>query len=151
MEGHETVGAKDGFHGLARAELRDIVLLDVNMPAWMGLRCRCLRRAPGLPHHFSYRARVMLTSWTGFAAGRGRLRARPFSEVLGRRVAAHLARENCVREQGSSVKFFERLTIDYGMRTVEVRGDRGEAVPVELTRTEFDIIALLEQKALKGV
>lgn len=148
MEGYETVVANDGSAALARAESgADIVLLDVNMPGMDGFEvCRRLREHLACPIIFLTARVEDVDQLDGFAAGADDYVLKPFSlEVLGRRVAAHLARENRVREQGSSVKFFERLTIDYGMRTVEVRGDRGEAVPVELTRTEFDIIALLSK------
>ena len=55
----------------------------------------------------------------GFAAGADDYVMKPFSlEVLGRRVAAHMAREGRVRERENAVRFFQELTIDYGRRTV---------------------------------
>ena len=120
-------------------------------PAWMGLECRRrLREHLACPIIFLTARVEDVDQLDGFAAGADDYVLKPFSlEVLGRRVAAHLARENRVREQGSSVKFFERLTIV--TFAVEVRGDRGEAVPVELTRTEFDIIALLSKSLGRSV
>lgn len=148
MEGYETIVAHDGQSALSRAESgADIVLLDVNMPGMDGFEvCRRLREHLSCPIIFLTARVEDVDQLDGFAAGADDYVLKPFSlEVLGRRVAAHLARESRSREQGSSVKFFERLTIDYGMRAVEARGEHGEAVPVELTRTEFDIIALLSK------
>lgn len=148
MEGYEAVVANDGPSALACAESgADVVLLDVNMPGMDGFEvCRRLREHLGCPIIFLTARVEDVDQLDGFAAGADDYVLKPFSlDVLGRRVAAHLARENRVRERDSSVRFFERLTIDYAMRSVEARGAGGETVPVDLTRTEFDIIALLSK------
>lgn len=44
------------------------------------------------------------------------------------------------------MRFFGELTIDYGKRSVEVRRAGEPAVPVEFTRLEFDIVALLSKR-----
>ena len=108
MEGYETVVANDGSAALARAESgADIVLLDVNMPGMDGFEvCRRLREHLACPIIFLTARVEDVDQLDGFAAGADDYVLKPFSlEVLGRRVAAHLARENRVREQGSSVKF----------------------------------------------
>ena len=84
----------------------------------------------------------------GFAAGADDYVLKPFSlPVLGRRVAAHMAREGRSRRDDLAVRFFGELTIDYGKRSVEVRRAGEPAVPVEFTRLEFDIVALLSKRA----
>lgn len=95
----------------------------------------------------------------GFAAGADDYVLKPFSlEVLGRRVAAHMAREGRARDRQSdgAVRFFGEMTIDYAQRIVEVHGAGGNrdssaggdsnAVTVDLTKLEFDIIALLSKR-----
>lgn len=64
----------------------------------------------------------------GFAAGADDYVLKPFSlEVLGRRVAAHMAREGRARggKSGNAARFFSELTIDYAQRVVEVHGANG--------------------------
>ena len=106
----------------------------------------------------------------GFAAGADDYVLKPFSlAVLGGRVRAHLAREARRPEAAGSVRIFSGITIDYGKRTVTVEPPRGgtaersgegtaedvaegtarkrgeRAVALELTRTEFDIVAMLSK------
>ena len=66
-------------------------------------------------------------------------------------VRAHLARESRRSEDASArVWFAGRLAIDYAQRTVEVFTEGGQDAPtsirLDLTRTEFDIVALLSKK-----
>ena len=53
-----------------------------------------------------------------------------------------LVRRGASRPQ--SVRIFHDLTIDYAVRTVEVSA-RDARISLDLTRTEFDIIALLSK------
>ena len=65
---------------------------------------------------------------------------KPFSlAVLGARVDAHLARDQC-QQVRAEVRFDGDLAVDYRTRTVTVAG-----APVELTRREFDIVAFLSK------
>lgn len=190
MEGYDVTCANSGAEALAAASAGaapDIMLLDVNMPGMDGFEvCRRVREHLSCPIIFLTARVEDVDQLDGFAAGADDYVMKPFSlEVLGRRVAAHMAREGRVRERENAVRFFRELTIDYGQRTVEVRPVTGEpgdgtvegvgvekpgsegfhakisdalegsiaggasACPsrtyVDLTKLEFDIIALLSK------
>lgn len=191
MEGCDVTCANSGAEALAAASAGaapDIMLLDVNMPGMDGFEvCRRVREHLSCPIIFLTARVEDVDQLDGFAAGADDYVMKPFSlEVLGRRVAAHMAREGRVRERENAVRFFRELTIDYGWRTVEVRPVTGEpgdgtvegvgvekpgsegfhakisdalegsiaggasACPsrtyVDLTKLEFDIIALLSKR-----
>lgn len=191
MEGYDVTCANSGAEALTAASAGaapDIVLLDVNMPGMDGFEvCRRVREHLSCPIIFLTARVEDVDQLDGFAAGADDYVMKPFSlEVLGRRVAAHMAREGRVRERENAVRFFRELTIDYGQRTVEVRPVTGEpgdgtvegvgvekpgsegfhakisdalegsiaggasACPfrtyVDLTKLEFDIIALLSKR-----
>lgn len=172
MEGYEVVCANSGAEALAAASAGvapDIMLLDVNMPGMDGFEvCRRVREHLSCPIIFLTARIEDVDQLDGFAAGADDYVMKPFSlEVLGRRVAAHMAREGRVRERENAVRFFQELTIDYGRRTVEVRpgagepgdgaaeraagplaagGDAPSRVYVDLTKLEFDIVALLSKR-----
>lgn len=147
MEGYRTVTATSGEEALDRASGEiDVVLLDVNMPGMDGFEvCRRLREHMACPIIFLTARIEDVDQIDGFAAGADDYVLKPFSlEVLGRRVAAHLAREGRHREREQSVRFFRGVTVDYGERLVVV-GSAADERRVDLTRTEFDIIALLSK------
>lgn len=137
----------------------DLALLDVNMPGMDGFElCRRIREHLACPIIFLTARVEDVDQLDGFAAGADDYVLKPFSlEVLGGRVRAHLAREerheahDAARSQ--SVRIFSNITIDYAERTVEIALPRGSsegdgvpaAVHLDLTRTEFDIIALLSK------
>lgn len=149
----------------------DLALLDVNMPGMNGFElCRRIREHLSCPIIFLTARVEDVDQLDGFSVGADDYVLKPFSlAVLGGRVRAHLARE--ARRDASrpeSVRMFSNITIDYAERTVDVavlRGDVGDAggarnagsavamgrmetsgsVRLELTRTEFDIIALLSK------
>ena len=191
MEGYDVTCANSGAEALAAASAGaapDIMLLDVNMPGMDGFEvCRRVREHLSCPIIFLTARVEDVDQLDGFAAGADDYVMKPFSlEVLGRRVAAHMAREGRVRERENAVRFFRELTIDYGQHTVEVRPVTGEpgdgtvegvgvekpgsegfhakisdalegsiaggasACPsrtyVDLTKLEFDIIALLSKR-----
>lgn len=146
MEGYEVVTANSGADALAAASqgpAPDIMLLDVNMPGMDGFEvCQRVREHLSCPIIFLTARVEDVDQIDGFAAGADDYVLKPFSlEVLGRRVAAHMAREGRARRQEQAVRFFRGLTIDYGSRTVEV-ADR----PVDLTKLEFDLVALLSKR-----
>ena len=172
MQGFETACAHAAEEALAavndavaRGRSIDLALLDVNMPGMDGFElCRRLREALSCPIIF-LTARIEDTDQLdGFAAGADDYVLKPFSlDVLGSRVRAHLAREERrgseVRER--SMRVFSNITVDFAERTVTVAsatavapgesGSMGEPgstpspTPLDLTRTEFDIIALLSK------
>lgn len=153
MEGMRTSVAESGARALQIAgdadgsDPIDLVLLDVNMPGMDGFEvCRRLREHLACPIIFLTARVEDVDQIDGFAAGADDYVLKPFSlPVLGRRVSAHLAREERKRvAELGRVRYFEGLTIDYGEREVEVRSSDARAV-VPLTRTEFDIVALLSK------
>lgn len=131
MEGYDVTCANSGAEALAAASAGaapDIMLLDVNMPGMDGFEvCRRVREHLSCPIIFLTARVEDVDQLDGFAAGADDYVMKPFSlEVLGRRVAAHMAREGRVRERENAVRFFRELTIDYKQRTVEVRPVTGE-------------------------
>lgn len=149
LEGFEVTCANSGSEALVAAPRGfDIILLDVNMPGMDGFEvCRRIREHLSCPIIFLTARNEDVDQLDGFAAGADDYVLKPFSlPVLGRRVAAHMAREGRSRQDDLAVRFFGELTIDYGKRSVEVRRAGEPAVPVEFTRLEFDIVALLSKR-----
>ena len=149
LEGFEVTCANSGSEALAVVSRGfDIILLDVNMPGMDGFEvCRRIREHLSCPIMFLTARIEDVDQLDGFAAGADDYVLKPFSlPVLGRRVAAHMAREGRSRRDDLAVRFFGELTIDYGKRSVEVRRAGEPAVPVEFTRLEFDIVALLSKR-----
>ncbi len=163
MEGYEVTTAHSGAEALAAASAESalgIILLDVNMPSMDGFEvCRRLREHVSCPIIFLTARVEDVDQLDGFAAGADDYVLKPFSlEVLGRRVAAHMAREGRARggKSGNAARFFSELTIDYAQRVVEVHGANGGRQPyeaddsitaaVDLTKLEFDIVALLSKR-----
>ena len=172
MQGYETVRAHAAQEALAavndavaHGRSIDLALLDVNMPGMDGFELsRRLREALSCPIIF-LTARIEDTDQLdGFAAGADDYVLKPFSlDVLGGRVRAHLAREErrSVEVRERSTRVFSNITVDFAERTVTVAsataaaldesGSMGEPgstpspTPLDLTRTEFDIIALLSK------
>lgn len=155
MEGFEVTVAHDGPSALeAASSAIDIMLLDVNMPGMDGFEvCRRVREHMSCPIIFLTARIEDVDQLDGFAAGADDYVLKPFSlEVLGRRVAAHMAREGRVRSNDQAVRFFRDITIDYGQRTVDVRRSEVDAaapddtVRVDFTKLEFDMVALLSKR-----
>lgn len=121
----------------------DIVLLDVSMPGTDGLAlCRLLRERLSCPIIFLTARIEDADQIDGFAAGADDYVTKPFSlAVLESRVRAHLARERR-KTSRAAVRFEGNVVIDYAERTVTIAGN-----PCELTRTEYDIVALLSKNA----
>ena len=157
MEGYRTTVATDGGAALAAVDASgrssesriDLVLLDVNMPGMDGFEtCRRIRERLSCPIIFLTARVEDADQLDGFASGGDDYVLKPFSlQVLGSRVRAHLARESRSRDASAQVWFGEALSIDYAQRAVRVSGaDNGPARTLDLTRTEFDIVALLSKK-----
>ena len=124
----------------------DLILLDVNMPGMDGFElCRRIREYLSCPIIFLTARVEDVDQLDGFSAGGDDYVLKPFSlEVLGSRVRAHLMREARSERRSVpaslSVRIFSSITVDYARRTVEAGGEE-----LELTRTEFDIVALLSK------
>ena len=142
-DGHEVLIANDGVAGLemARAELPDLIVLDLMMPRMDGMEvCRTLRAESSVPV-------VMLTAMVeeddrlaGLDLGADDYVTKPFSpRELAARVRAVLRRTARDRDNtGPDLLESGRFAVDLRQRTVRVAG-----TPVTLTPTEFRLIALL--------
>ena len=137
---YRVLTARSGREALEKAgEGPDLILLDINMPGLDGLTvCKTIRASVACPILFLTARIASADKIAGFQAGADDYIVKPFDlDELGARVAAHLRRERR-RQSGRAVRFFAELAVDYGARTVAVRGQ-----PVPLTRREFDILELL--------
>lgn len=127
---------------LARSLSIDLVVLDLNLPGMDGIEaCRELRT-------FSDAYVIMLTGLdsetdrvVGLSVGADDYIAKPYSpRELVARIRA-MQRRPRVTESGAPPREFGALRIDPGAREVTVEGK-----PVELSRTEFDLLdALADQ------
>ena len=144
VEGYEVATAPDGAAALAAADQRqpDLFILDIMMPYVDGVTlCRTIRdrgiRTPVLMltarHEVDDRV-------SGLDAGADDYLVKPFAlEELLARIRALLRRDAPL---GSNSITYLDLTIDPAARRVS-RGDR----PIELTKTEFDLLELLATNA----
>ncbi|WP_343989778.1 response regulator transcription factor [Terrabacter terrae] len=132
----------------AREQAPDVLILDLGLPGLDGVEvCRQVRT-------FSDCYILMLTARThetdkliGLSVGADDYITKPFSpRELVARVQAVLRRPRPARTDpapanNSTVSVFGPLRIDYESREVTLDGD-----PVALTRTEFDILAVLSER-----
>ena len=141
-EGYEVRAEADGTQLLQVAEqfLPDLAVLDVRLPvgpdgyAMAGI----LRRGSGLPVLFLTAADSVEDRLAGFQAGADDYLVKPFSmaELLAW-VQALLRRSGRL---SSSTWQIGDLIVDDGARTVVSGG-----VPLDLTKTEYDLLAMLAQ------
>jgi DNA-binding response OmpR family regulator len=145
-EGYEVDTAADGEAALAAARhgKPDVVVLDLMLPGIDGIEvCRQLRT-------FTDAYIIMLTARAeevdkliGLSVGADDYLAKPFSpRELVARVKVMLRRPRTgAAAAGPEVRRFGALTIDPQAREVHLDG-----VPVELTRTEFDLLDALSER-----
>ncbi len=133
--------------GGASQKAIDLALLDVNMPGMDGFAlCRKIREHVSCPIIFLTARVEDADQLDGFAAGADDYVLKPFSlAVLGGRVRAHLAREARRPAATESVRMFSEITVDYGRRAVSIERPDEAAAALDLTRTEFDIVAMLSK------
>jgi len=147
QEGFTVMEAPDGTAALrlARTEQPDVVVLDLMLPDLDGVEvCRQLRTFTDTPV-------IMLTARTeeidtliGLSVGADDYMTKPFSpKVLLARIRAVLRRPRIgglvqAETADSAVLQIGALRVDTAGREVSVAGE-----PVELTRTEFDLLAAL--------
>jgi len=140
-EGFTVVQAHDGPTAVELAETRrpDLIVLDVMLPGFDGVEvCRRIRT-------FSDAYVIMLTARdeevdkiVGLSVGADDYLVKPFSpRELIARVRAMLRRPRSVPVDPAVTKVGD-LAVDEESRTVTVAGS-----PVELTRTEFDLLATM--------
>ena len=142
-DGHEVLTASDGLTGLAmaREESPDLILLDLMLPGLDGIEiCRELRSYSNVPI-------IMVTArveeddrLVGLDLGADDYVTKPFSpRELAARVRAVLRRTaHEAPDRAPAVLERSRVFLDFSKRQVRVEG-----IPVTLTRTEFDILAVL--------
>ena len=141
FEGYEVITAEDGMKGLVAVadKVPDAVVLDVMMPGLDGLAlCRKLRAAGDRTPILMLTARHELDDRVaGLDAGADDYLVKPFAlEELLARVRALLRRST--PEGEAHLLRVGDLVLDPAARTVR-RGER----PVDLTKTEFDLLELL--------
>jgi len=140
-EGFTVLQAHDGPSAVALAESRhpDLIVLDVMLPGFDGVEvCRQVRQ-------FTDAYIIMLTARdeevdkiVGLSVGADDYLVKPFSpRELIARVRAMLRRPRSVPVSPSDTTVGD-LVVDEEARTVTVAG-----APVELTRTEFDLLATM--------
>jgi two-component system, OmpR family, alkaline phosphatase synthesis response regulator PhoP len=145
--GFRVVSAGDGREALrlARAESPALVVLDLMLPALDGLDVtRALREDPATRATpvIMLTARVEETDrLIGLELGADDYITKPFSpRELVARIRAVLRRTEGQREQASAIRAGE-LVIDLQRRSVRRAG-----APVDLTATEFDLLAILARE-----
>jgi two-component system, OmpR family, response regulator MprA len=140
LQGYEVDLAADGAEALARLESDgqvDAVLLDILMPVMDGLEvCRRIRRSGNPVPVLMLTARDAVGDRVeGLDAGADDYVVKPFAlEELLARVRALLRRAS---PTGDGMLRFADLELDTGTRQVRRDGD-----PIELTRTEFNLLEL---------
>ena len=129
----------------ARAVSPEVIVLDLGLPGLDGVEvCRQVRT-------FSDCYILMLTArddevdkLVGLSVGADDYITKPFSprELVARvQVVLRRPRAAPTAAAGSAVRTFGDLSVDVEARQVQVAGE-----PVELTRTEFDILAVLSDR-----
>ena len=144
LEGYDVAVADDGARALELAAERppDLYLLDVQMPYVDGLSvCRTLRQRGDRTPILVLTARHEVSDRVaGLDAGADDYLVKPFAlDELLARVRALLRRTS---EPGTGTLVVGDLELDPAARRVSRDGD-----PVELTKTEFDLLELLLHNA----
>jgi len=148
-EGYEVVEAENGVEGMRLAETAkpDLLLLDLMLPDVSGFDvCREIRKSgSGVPIIILSAKTEEIDIVVGLEIGADDYITKPFrARELLARIAAHLRR---VRqdEHGSDGRLdFKELSINLNERRVFKKGDE-----VELTHTEFDLLAFLASNSGK--
>jgi len=139
-DGYIAVTATDGPAAVAQAAVHhpDLALVDVMLPGIDGLELTRRFQADGIPVILVTARADEVDRLVGLEIGADDYITKPFSprEVVAR-VKAVLRR--CNRDRtGSGVLRVGELTIDHGRREVRVSDELAD-----LTRTEFDILAMM--------
>jgi DNA-binding response OmpR family regulator len=151
-DGHEVVCVFDGPAAVeaARRESPDVVVLDLGLPGLDGIEvCRQMRT-------FTDCYVIMLTARTdevdklvGLGVGADDYLTKPFSpRELVARVKAMLRRPRAVPPPGVPDREYEEPPRTFGLLQVDVtaREARVDGQVVEVTRTEFDLLATLSAR-----
>jgi len=148
-EGYEVIEAENGSDGLKQADAGkpDLVLLDLMLPDISGFDvCREIRKAGSrIPIVILSAKTEEIDIVVGLEIGADDYITKPFrARELLARVAAHLRRSRQDEQSADGRLTFKELQIDINERRV-FRGQR----EVELTHTEFDLLAFLASNAGK--
>jgi DNA-binding response OmpR family regulator len=145
--GFDVISAADGAEALtkARAELPDLVVLDLMLPEIDGLEiCRMLRRDPataGLPIIMLTAKAAEIDRIIGLEVGADDYITKPFSpRELVLRVKKMLKRARAAEPVPEQLRF-GNLLIDPPRHLVSWRGRK-----IDLTATEFKLLSLLAQR-----
>jgi DNA-binding response OmpR family regulator len=142
-EGYDVLTAGDGESALALAEEHrpDLALLDIMLPGIDGIELtRRLQRLWNTPVILVTARTEEIDRLIGLEVGADDYVSKPFSprEVVARVKAVLRRIDRAADFEVTESLELGSLKIDLGGRTVSVQG-----VPVDLTRTEFDILATL--------
>ena len=148
QEGFEVTPAADGDEAsslLGDGIPFDLLILDIMMPGPSGLDiCRDVRSRSAVPIIVLTAKDAEVDKVVGLEVGADDYVTKPFSvrELLGR-VRAQLRRRELDRGDGSEGTAIESgpVTIDLARHLVTVRGE-----PVNLTRSEFQVLRLLAER-----
>jgi two-component system alkaline phosphatase synthesis response regulator PhoP len=148
-EGYDIVEAENGTEGLRLLETSkpDLILLDLMLPDVSGFDvCREIRKSGArLPVIILSAKTEEIDIVVGLEIGADDYITKPFrARELLARIAAHLRRVRQEERGGNGRLEFKDLAIDVNERRV-FRGDR----EIELTHTEFDLLAFLASNAGK--
>jgi two-component system response regulator RegX3 len=146
-EGFEVDDVEDGETALerVRADAYDVVLLDLLLPGLSGLEvCRRIRELSAVPILMVTARTAEVDHVSGLEAGADDYVTKPFSmPELVSRVRAILRRRELDRAEltGSGVRRVGGLELDVARRIARVEGK-----PVQLTESEFRLLALLMEQ-----
>lgn len=139
--GYRVVTASDGPDGIAayHAHQPDLIVLDIGLGAMDGLEvCRQLRAVSTTPIVFVTSRADEVDQLVGFAAGADDYLAKPFSpKLLIARVGTVLRRSKGTEQPKTRLEAGP-ITLDSETRIASVNG-----TDLDLTRTEFDLLAML--------
>lgn len=144
LEGYGVFTADSAKSALERLSLSpDLILLDINMEGMNGLElCTAVRKFVSCPILFLTARVSEQDKINGLMAGGDDYITKPFpmNELLAR-ISAHLRREER-SSMKTTGKFSGEMVIDYGARTVYIKGKS-----VSLPNKEFEIVRLLSMSA----
>ena len=145
QNGFDVAVAADGEEGLSLAEEQrpDLILLDLTLPGLDGLEvCRRLRGFSDAYIVIVSGREDELDKVEGLTVGADDYVTKPYSpRELHARIQAMLRRPRTTVAGGTAARAIGQISLNVDARTVEVAGE-----PVELTRTEFDLLAALSER-----
>ena len=145
QDGFEVAAASDGEQGLAVAHEQqpDLILLDLTLPGLDGLEvCRRLREISDAYIVIVTGREDEVDKVGGLTAGADDYVTKPYSpRELHARIQAMLRRPRTSGPGRPAARAIGEISVDVDARTVDVSGAR-----VELTRTEFDLLAALSER-----